>query len=334
MHEILLHHYAGSPFAEKVRTLLGHQGLAWRSVPVPPVPPRPSLQPALGDFRRTPVLQIGADYFCDTRLIADVVDHLAGQAPDAGPAAAIGEMLQRWVEPRVFVMLGPLRFRSAADVDGVFGGNVSAAAFAADRRPFMAPAIDVRRFRERAAEAADHLHHFLDLLDGLLAGGQPFLCGPSPTRADFTAWHPVWWLRLPPARDDLLAAHPQLAAWADRMDAIGHGRPLLATPAMALQAAIDARTSSRWQAPWPGRDDDRLGREVELQADDYGRDPLLGRLVASSARHLTIERDVPALGAVRVHFPTLGYEVVSAADAAQAALTSARSSPSLARSAG
>ena len=43
MNELILHHYRASPFSEKVRLMLGFKGLAWRSVIVPPVMPKPDL---------------------------------------------------------------------------------------------------------------------------------------------------------------------------------------------------------------------------------------------------------------------------------------------------
>ncbi|MBP7668694.1 MAG: glutathione S-transferase N-terminal domain-containing protein, partial [Burkholderiaceae bacterium] len=60
MPELILHHYTMSPFAEKVRLILGHKGLAWRSVHIPPVMPKPDVTALTGGYRKTPVLQIGA----------------------------------------------------------------------------------------------------------------------------------------------------------------------------------------------------------------------------------------------------------------------------------
>src|SRR5690554_7933278 len=37
---------------------------------IPPVMPKPDLTALTGGYRRTPVLQIGADIYCDTALIA------------------------------------------------------------------------------------------------------------------------------------------------------------------------------------------------------------------------------------------------------------------------
>ena len=41
MNEIILHHYDASPFSEKVRVVLGIKGLAWRSVQIPAMLPKP-----------------------------------------------------------------------------------------------------------------------------------------------------------------------------------------------------------------------------------------------------------------------------------------------------
>jgi glutathione S-transferase len=70
MTELILHHFDASPFAEKIRLVLGFKGLAWRSVQIPMVMPKPDLTVLTGGYRKTPVMQIGADIYCDTRRIA------------------------------------------------------------------------------------------------------------------------------------------------------------------------------------------------------------------------------------------------------------------------
>lgn len=61
MPEIILHHYPESPFSEKVRLILGYKGLDYQSVIIPMIMPRPDLMPLTGGYRKTPVMQIGAD---------------------------------------------------------------------------------------------------------------------------------------------------------------------------------------------------------------------------------------------------------------------------------
>ena len=79
MNPPILHHYPVSPFAEKVRAMLGYKKLAWQSVVIPMIMPKPELVALTGGYRRTPVLQTGADVWCDTALIARVLERLAPQ---------------------------------------------------------------------------------------------------------------------------------------------------------------------------------------------------------------------------------------------------------------
>ena len=70
MTTILLHQYDSSPFSEKVRVCLGIKNLAWAAVDQPVIMPKPDLLALTGGYRRTPFLQVGADIYCDTALIA------------------------------------------------------------------------------------------------------------------------------------------------------------------------------------------------------------------------------------------------------------------------
>ena len=98
-HELVLHHYDLSPYAEKIRLCLGRKGLRWRSVQAPMVMPKPDLVELTGGYRRVPVLQLGADVYCDTHLIARVLDELhpdpAALAARPGDARACALALRR-----------------------------------------------------------------------------------------------------------------------------------------------------------------------------------------------------------------------------------------------
>src|SRR5690348_7363210 len=69
MTDIILHHYDISPYSEKVGIGLGLKRLAWASVELPVIMPKPNLTALTGGYRKTPVLQIGADIYCDSQLI-------------------------------------------------------------------------------------------------------------------------------------------------------------------------------------------------------------------------------------------------------------------------
>ena len=75
--ELILHHYETSPFSEKVRVVMGMKGLPWRSVLIPNMMPKPDLLPLTGGYRRTPVMQIGADVYCDTQVILAEIERRA-----------------------------------------------------------------------------------------------------------------------------------------------------------------------------------------------------------------------------------------------------------------
>ena len=94
---VILHHYPASPFSEKVRLVLGLKGLQWASVEIPNIMPRPHLMPLTGGYRRTPVMQIGADVYCDSQIIVRELERRFPE-PTAFPGASAGAawLLSRW----------------------------------------------------------------------------------------------------------------------------------------------------------------------------------------------------------------------------------------------
>ncbi len=95
MNELILHHYPASPYSEKIRTILGFKGLVYRSVIQPQVMPKPDQLALTGGYRKAPLLQVGAHIYCDTNLIAEVLERLMPEptlypAPVAGVALMAG----------------------------------------------------------------------------------------------------------------------------------------------------------------------------------------------------------------------------------------------------
>ena len=120
MADIILHHYDTSPYAEKIRVAFGIKGLAWSSVEIPRVMPKPDLMPLTGGYRKTPVMQIGADVYCDTQLILRELDARHPEPP-LNPQAGVGDALAWWAEkamftPSVIVGFAKIASRSGAAV--------------------------------------------------------------------------------------------------------------------------------------------------------------------------------------------------------------------------
>src|SRR5947207_9028130 len=101
--ELILHHYDFSNYSEKARLALGYKQLAWRAVIIPPVAPKPRLTPLTGGYRRTPVLQVGADIYCDTRLILAELERRKPE-PTLFPRGlrAVADAIAYWAEHQLF----------------------------------------------------------------------------------------------------------------------------------------------------------------------------------------------------------------------------------------
>lgn len=301
MTDLILHHYPMSPYAELVRRAFGIKDLAWHSVIIPNVAPKPELTPLTGGYRKTPVLQIGADIFCDTAIAVEAIE-AAQPEPTLFPAP-----------------LGRLGALIAAQA----GGPTFSQAIGSAMSGFMDRMGDdfledrKRLFgmnRERMAQAAPHLvaqfRGWLARLDDSLADGRAFLGGDAPGYADCAAGMNVWFqgnFRLTEAR---LAGFPHVAAWFARIDAIGYGRPA----DMTAQAALDiaAQATPMVKPEIEAGSDFVDGQAVTVRTEDPGADPVSGTLRRLTPRGIVILRDDPRVGTVAVHFPRIG-QILSAA---------------------
>lgn len=303
---IHFHHYDRSPFSEKVRLAFGLKGLRWHSVIQPRWAPKPDLEPLTGGYRRTPVMQIGADVYCDTRcILAELERRFPEPSLHAEGGAGFGDALESWADRDLF-----------GDALGlVFGtqGDRFPEALHADRARFTAGRFsgwDPDAMRAQLPAVAARLGRRLDRLEALLGDGRSFLIGGAPGMADLAVRHPVWYLRenLPDRID--WARRPALVAWMRRLDAVGHGDRVEATPAQALQAARHALpaavgASTRRAAglsEW-------IGRRVRVAAADWGSDPVEGVLVGCDAERVSLSRRDERLGELTVHFPVDGFDI-------------------------
>lgn len=308
MTDVILHHYAFSSFSEKVRAALGLKGLAWGSVDVPGLPPRPHLAPLTGGYRRVPVLQAGADVFCDTNVILPALERLFPGTPTLFPGGCEGlarGLAFAWERQMWIPTIGVLVH---------FIGEHIPAEFIRDRkegylmidisREAMAPDFDRHLAFARAQYA--WLRRAL--------GERPFLFGDAPSAADLACWQTTFLLRrnCPPEVDALLGLRP-LAAWYDRIVALGHGAPVETSARAAFDAARDAEPM-----PVTHLDPDgdpgglRAGQVVTVTPDDNARVPVSGTLVAAGEHEIVIRRRDPQAGDLHLHFPRLGFDVAAA----------------------
>ncbi|MEM6488688.1 MAG: glutathione S-transferase family protein [Pseudomonadota bacterium] len=314
MTEILLHNYPQSPVAEKVRVAFGIAGIPWASVEIPRLPPKPMLTALTGGYRRTPVMQIGADIFCDSLCILDEIERrrLAGAWPGSRPllpvgTAAAAHTLARWTDGRLFDLAVKLVLAGA--------GDGLPADFAADRgRLYLGPdwASALDQARSDLPHLAAQMRRAFAEFDGLLQAGGPWMLGGEPSLADALVWHIVWfvrgrWDRGPALLDEFAA----LTAWEGRLAALGHGAR---RPDVAAEDAIAAAAAAEPEVP-EGHDplDPQAlvpGIRVSISPDvDGGEQPTEGTVRFASRERLAILRTGAEAGTLAVHFPRAGYRV-------------------------
>ncbi|HSC63359.1 MAG TPA: glutathione S-transferase [Caldimonas sp.] len=306
MSDLVLHHYETSPFSEKVRLVLGMKRLAWRSVRVPVIMPKPDVVALTGGYRRTPFMQIGADIYCDSLLMCQVIDRLAPEPPlYSRESAGLAELVAQWADSTFFWTAVPYTMQVGAAE--IFAGAPPdyLKAFGADRAA-MTPSLR----RAPAHDGAAALAAYLGRLDSMLADGRRFLLGSAASIADFSAAQSIWFLRRAAASAALLDAYPAIGAWFARVTAFGHGEstPMTSGDAIALAAAAKghAATSVREGAGFAP------GDAVTVSAADYAHDDIAGRLVGLDGDEVVLERDDARAGSVHVHFPRIGFHVKAA----------------------
>jgi glutathione S-transferase len=304
MTDIILHHYDTSPYAEKVRTGLGLKGLAWASVELPQIMPKPNLTALTGGYRKTPVLQIGADIYCDSQLIMRELErrHPTPSFYPAGRGAA--DALAWWAEKTMFLPAVSIAFAKRPEV--------LPKGFLEDRAKFSGRNIDPVVMLAAVPNQLDQLRAHFDWLDQTLADGRSFLQGRAVGLSDLAAYHPVWYLRQNfGSAAAPLDGFPRLLSWAERVAAIGHGRRSPMTSEQALDVARTATSIAKASTDAKDPIGRKPGQVVSVTPDDTGRDPVIGELVTSGIDEIVILRRDPAIGEVCVHFPRAGFVVTA-----------------------
>ena len=308
--EIILHNYPQSPVAEKVRVVLGIKGLSWHSVEIPRIPPKPMLTKLTGGYRRTPVMQIGADIYCDSHCIINALEHMY-PAPTLFPSHEKGLMqcLSRWTGGTLFDLAVKIVLGSA--------GDKLPPDFAEDRgRLYFG-----KNWQNGLEEAGENIPHLVSQispimtwLDKQLSDGREFLLGKSPSAIDAQFYHIVWFLRgrwnMGP---QFLSQFSSLIRWEKNITKLGHGTKsdITAEEAIAQATKYDPDKIGMGEESVDFQDI-QIGSEVFVSPDvDGGEQPVSGILLALDESRITICRQEPDVGELNIHFPRIGYVVAT-----------------------
>lgn len=293
MSQIVLHHYDNSPFGQIIRLCLAHKGIAWKSVEAPVITPKPDLSVLTGGYERIPVMQIGADIYCDTDIITAALEAHTPE-PSLYPASlgSAGKMIALWAANSWFM-------NSAGAALGA-NPDVVPEEFWEDRG---------RRFgmkRETFLPAVPHMqaqfHGAAQLLKDALADGRPYIAGDAPGHADFALLVNIRFVQfagiLPNTFGDAVAD------WHDRLGAIGEGNRETWTADAAIDHARDnAPVGGHSVADGKGFE---AGQMVSVKTGSPDPAKVTGTLVGLNDRTIVLAREHERCGEVHVHFPRLG----------------------------
>ena len=293
MRELILHHYPLSFFAEKIRRILAYKKIPWRSVEQPMMMPKPELTALTGGYRRIPVLQIGADVYCDTACIARRIEALHPH-PACFPEeqSGLARLIEDWADHR---------FTSQVVPSVIVDMMPSLPPGILDDRAAMSPMLSKQMLLHLAPHTLTQARQSLDRLDEQLRERE-FLLGDAFTIADAACFHPISFLKNSERLFAEVIERPALAAWYARIEGFGAGESRPMKPVEALAIAREARPTH----------DAALGESVSITADDYGQEEVRGAIAASTEDEVTLLRRDPDLGEIAIHFPRTGYRIVQA----------------------
>lgn len=304
--DLYLHHYASSLFSEKIRSLLGYFELDWHSVHINNIMPRPNLMELSGGYRKTPILQDGANVFCDTKIIAA---HLAGRAGNTSLYASgfVANRFAEWADTTLFRTGVALCFQpKAVEVIAKQLGSDNLEAFMADRAELSGGATLASMTPELAE--ASFVHYLRELEDSLT---QPFLFGDTPSVADFSLYHCLWFVSMNPVVAPLLDAFPRVKAYMQPFVQWGQRPGIESTSEAALARGTKAEPElfAYGALLLPTENALSVGDTVAVTPDDYGRIPVSGELLHLSDVAIVVRRTDPVAGEINAYFPRTGFDV-------------------------
>jgi glutathione S-transferase len=300
--DIILHHYDTSPFAELIRKALGLKGLSWHSVIIPTMMPKPDLVVLTGGYARTPVMQIGADIYCDS---AAILDALEARFPNPtfypAPLGPLHRMIAGWAGAAQFaahvgaamrnVPAGVLQPGFAEDRKKRFVG------FDFDAMPRFAPHLETQCLAAT------------QWIEATLADGRPFIGGDEAGHGDLALYANSWFLKVMPFAAEFASkafAYPHFAAWYDRMAAFGQGNRIESDAATAIAAAKAAEPMPITRGVEAGFTE---GQTVLIQTEQSGDEAVAGALLRSGPDGIVIQRETAEAGKLNIHFPRIGQIV-------------------------
>ncbi|KAF7290064.1 Glutathione S-transferase [Mycena chlorophos] len=325
----ILYRFDGSPFSTKVSHLLLLKNIPHKWVNVSRVMPRPEIGEMLGiGHRRSPILAIGRDVYCDTFLISNVLERRfadtttyptifppkknSNGATSISDATIMKLFAKHWAEDMLFfsvIIMGLTQFENLP------------APFLRDRETLIGRVDVEKAIAERPAATSNLVAHLASLEDILVDGREWIFDTVGPSYADVSVVMTCRRAHLTLGPDKTVfnaETFPRITEWMARCDAHFEALEKGYTPevitgdeaAACADAAENAYEDIETLVGFDKADGERLGVSVgdRVSATCPGSNPTEGVLVALSREEVVLETK-GTKGTFRCHFPRIDLTI-------------------------
>lgn len=301
----IFHHYPQSPIAEKIRMTFGIMGMEWQSVHIPRIPPKPLLMPLTGGYRRTPVLQLGSDIFCDSQSIA-------GQLRLQNSKASAYQLSNKAFELILGSFGETILFSLTVRVVLTSSMGVAPEEFIKDRGSlYFEPGWTVEEMRDSLPSILMQLQAAFDLINHHLLENGPFINGDRPSYSDAVVQHCVWFLcgRFE-GGDEFIEPFDAICKQRDLIASLGHGTSHDISAEQALETAIKNPPKAPKGINCTYTGGLKYAQKVKIRPNGRTSDPdVIGALRYLDETLIIIDYAHEDAGQVAIHFPVLGYQI-------------------------
>lgn len=300
MPELILHHYSTSPLSEKIRITLGLKNLSWRSVEIPNLPPKPDVMPLSGGYRRTPILQVGADVFCDSQLILSELEHREPSKPNN---FGLVQIVNRWCDDL---------FHPVVKVAVAASSDELPKEFLEDRQKlFLNEYSNIESAKARIPHYTAQIRAQLAWAETSLKEQKGFLIGNSASIADASLYALTWFIRRRWKNGvQFLEEFPNICHWEESVKNIGHGTATDMTSQEALGVAKNTETTSKSHQDANDFQNLTIGERVSIISDaNTGEEKVCGHIHTIDQNRIGLLHTNDRVGTICIHFPKVGYVV-------------------------
>lgn len=306
MEKIILHRNYGSPYCQKIMVMLDYSQLDWYSELTSKGVPRPVQETLSGNYsRRVPLLQIGADIYCDTKEICEQIAELSGNKTLSyynltKDQQNFSDALEYELGRAVVSKLTPM------DLITSYFKHIpikDACVFLIDRFKLKSKIKKHKPLEDKSQEEwTSVLIQFLKRINKMLET-HPFLSeSKDPNYTDFSAYTHIWYSN---RINNLKYAKnlPHIRAWLKKMESFTIGNYKSLSRGEALKIARDVEPNPIDSL---NQKSDKLNTQVSVLVNDglsFIMNPVNGILVGENENKTILERNHPDVGKVHIHIP-------------------------------